>query len=175
MLPPIMRRWMLVFIAAASAVVLAQDRSPASSAPFRSRVDLISVTATVVDHDGRLVTGLKKDAFELYEDGDRQAITHFTNERVPVSLAVLLDVSDSMYGQRFADAHAAVERFLFDLLDSSDEFCVFAFNHQPRLLTQWTRSHEVIQQALSSVIPFGATAMYDAVIGALPMMESRSR
>src|SRR2546425_12334889 len=109
-----MRCWLSLFVAAlAGAAVTAQDRSPARSAPFRSRVDLISVTATVVDHDGRLVTGLPKDAFELYEDGERQTVAQFTNERVPVSLAVLLDVSDSMYGQRLADARAAVEQFLF--------------------------------------------------------------
>ena len=86
-------------------------------ARFQSGVDLISVTATVIDRDGHLVTGLPREAFEIYEDGERQAITQFTNERVPVSLAVLLDVSDSMYGQRLVDARAAVERFLFELLD----------------------------------------------------------
>jgi Ca-activated chloride channel family protein len=88
---------------------------------------------------------------------------------------VLLDISDSMYGQRLADARAAVERFLFELLDPADEFCVLAFNNEPRLLTLWTRSHEAITQALSGLIPFGATGMYDAVIAALPLMETRAR
>jgi Ca-activated chloride channel family protein len=154
--------------------VAAQD----PSAPhdfFRSRVDLISVTATVVDREGRLITGLSKDDFELYEDGERQKITQFTNERVPVSLAVLLDVSDSMFGQRLIDARAAVERFLFDLLDRADEFCVIAFNHEPRVLTPWTRSQDVIRQGLAGLRPFGATALYDAVIAALPLMDNRSR
>lgn len=166
--------WLLV-AALAGAAVTAQDRPASQKNTFQSRVDLISVTATVVDHDGRLVTGLPREAFELYEDGDRQAIAQFTNERVPVSLAVLLDVSDSMYGQRLLDARAAVERFLFELLDPADEFCVLAFNHEPRLLTPWTRSRELITRGLAGLRPFGATGMYDAVISALPLMETRSR
>jgi len=125
-----------VLVLFASTIVLAaQDRS----ARFRSGVDLISVTATVIDREGHLVTGLPPDAFEVYEDGERQAITQFTNERVPVSLAVLLDVSDSMFGQRLVDARSAVERFLFELLDENDEFSVVAFNHEPRQLTQGRR------------------------------------
>src|ERR1700674_3439995 len=138
----------LCLTALAGVALTAQDRPASQNNYFRSRVDLISVTATVVDHDGKLVTGLPKEAFELYEDGDRQTVTQFTNERVPISLAVLLDASDSMYGQRLLNARAAVERFLFDLLDPADEFCVVAFNHQPRLLTPWTRSQDVIRQAL---------------------------
>src|SRR5688500_18294920 len=126
-------------LALAGTALLAQDRS----APFRSGVDLISVTATVIDRDGHLVTGLPRDAFEVYEDGERQTVTQFTNERVPVSLAVLLDVSDSMFGQRLVDARSAVERFLFDLLNDEDEFSVVAFNHEPRPITPWTQTPDV--------------------------------
>src|SRR5688572_32906000 len=98
----------IVITVVAAIGVLAQD--PAGK--FQSGVDLISVTATVVDRDGHLVTGLPIEAFEIFEEGERQTITQFTNERVPVSLAVLLDVSDSMFGQRLVDARTAVERFL---------------------------------------------------------------
>jgi Ca-activated chloride channel family protein len=171
-----MRRGLWLFVTALTGVaVAAQDRSAPPHNFFQSRVDLISVTATVVNHDGGLVTGLSKDAFELYEDGERQKITQFTNERVPISLAVLLDVSDSMFGQRLIDARAAVQRFLFELLDPADEFCVIAFNHEPRVLTQWTRSHDLIRQSLDRLYPSGSTGLYDAVITALPLMETRSR
>ena len=158
-------------LALAGTALLAQDRS----APFRSGVDLISVTATVTDSDGHLVSGLPREAFEIYEDGERQTITQFTNERVPVSLAVLLDVSDSMYGQRLVDARAAVERFLFELLDSEDEFCVIAFNHEPVPLTGWTQTPAVVQRAMGGLRPFGSTALYDAVLTTLPMMNTRTK
>jgi Ca-activated chloride channel family protein len=161
----------LLITAAAGLVLAAQDRP----ARFQSGVDLISVTATVVDSEGRLVTGLPREAFEVFEDGERQTISQFTNERVPVSLAVMLDVSDSMYGQRLIDARSAVERFLFDLLDKSDEFSVVAFNHEARPLTSWTQSPDVVRDAMSPVKPFGSTALYDSLLTVLPMMNTRSK
>jgi Ca-activated chloride channel family protein len=161
----------ILLMAVASVVLAAQDRS----ARFQSGVDLISVTATVIDRDGHLVTGLPRDAFEVYEDGERQVITQFTNERVPVSLAVLLDVSDSMFGQRLVDARSAVERFLFDLLDNEDEFSVVAFNHEPRPLTPWTQTPDVVRRAMSTLRPFGSTALYDAMLTVLPMMNTRTK
>jgi Ca-activated chloride channel homolog len=157
--------------ALAGTSLFAQDRR----AQFQSGIDLISVTATVVDRDGHLVTGLPRDAFEIYEDGERQTITQFTNERVPIALAVLLDVSDSMFGQRLVDARAAVERFLFELLGKEDEFAVVAFNHEPLPLTEWTRAPEGVRRAMSTLRPSGSTALYDAVLTALPMMDTRTR
>jgi VWFA-related protein len=168
-----MRRAFAAF--ALSAVVgaglVAQDRP----ARFQSGVDLISVTATVVDREGHLVQGLPIEAFEIFEEGEPQTISQFTNERVPVSLAVLLDVSDSMFGQRLVDARTAVERFLFDLLDKDDEFSVVVFNHEPRALTRWTQAPDVVKTAMATLKPFGSTALYDAVLTALPMMNTRSK
>jgi VWFA-related protein len=94
---------------------------------------------------------------------------------VPVGLGLLLDVSDSMYGKRIRDAREAVNRFLFDLLDSSDAFFIFAFNHRPWPLTAWTRDQEQVQRALGSVQPTGGTAIYDAILGSLPLMAARPR
>ncbi len=74
---------------------------------FRARIDIVQVTVTVIDADGRLVTGLTRDDFEIFEDGTAQPITQFTDERVPVSVGVLLDASDSMRGQPIVDARGA--------------------------------------------------------------------
>ena len=72
------------------------------------------VTATVLDAEGRIWSpDSPREAFGIWEDGAEQQISVFTNERVPVGLGVLLDVSDSMFGQRIVDARTAVERFLF--------------------------------------------------------------
>src|ERR1700752_3447560 len=110
--------------------VLATQTQPTirTERPFQSGIEITSITATVTDKDGRLVTGLGREVFEVNEDGIRQTITQFTNERVPVGLGVALDVSDSMFGKRIQDARAAVDRFLFDLLDPPDEFFLLAFN-----------------------------------------------
>jgi len=142
---------------------------------FQSGIEITSVIATVTDKDGRLVPDLPQDAFEVFEDGIRQTVTQFTRERVPIGLGLLLDVSDSMYGRRIHDAHAAVERFLFELLDPADEFFLLTFNHAPKPLTGWTRTHEDVQHALAAIRPSGGTAIYDAIVDALPLIAHRSR
>src|SRR5687767_12314520 len=76
---------------------------------FKARVDTVQVTVTVIDADGRLITGLTRDDFEVLEDEIPQTVTQFTDERVPVSLGVLLDASDSMRGQPIVDARGAVD------------------------------------------------------------------
>src|SRR5206468_2818570 len=131
--------------------------------------------ATVTDRDGHLVPDLPRDVFEAYEDGVRQTITQFPHDRAPVGLGVLLDISDSMYGKRIQDARAAVDRFLFELLDPADEFFLLAFNHQPHLLTGWTRAHDEVRRALDGLRPSGGTAIYDAIVDALPTLDIRTR
>jgi VWFA-related protein len=162
---------------ALSVAIGAQDPGQAirSDKVLRSGIDAVAVTVTVLDAEGRLVRDLPREAFEVYEDGERQPITAFTNERVPVGLGLLLDVSDSMYGQRIKDARAAVERFLFDLLDESDEFFVLAFNHYPHILSRWTSVPDDVRTPMSELKPFGGTAIYDAVLNALPMIARRNR
>ena len=142
---------------------------------FKSRIDLVSITATVVDASGALVSGLTQDEFEVYEDGERQVLTHFGSDRVPIGLGLLLDVSDSMRGQRIADARASVARFLFDLLSQDDEFFVMSFNHEPRVIAPWTNRSDQVQPRLDALRPSGGTSIYDAVIAALPLFDQRSR
>jgi len=129
----------------------------------------------VRDADGHFVQGLTRDDFDIYEDGEKQPLTQFTSERVPLSLGVLVDISDSMFGRRIADARTAVDRFLFEQLNHEDEFFILAFNHQPKTLTGWTHAPDDVRQALDGIKPFGGTAAYDAVLESLPMMERRSR
>ena len=143
--------------------------------PFRSGVDVTTVTATVLDKDGHIVTGLPRDAFEVYEDNVRQPVTNFTHDRVPIGLGVLIDISDSMFGKRIQDARASVNRFLFDLLDPADDFFLMAFNHRPRPMTGWTRVQAEIERALDSLKPSGGTAIYDAIVESLPIIDRRQR
>ena len=160
-----------------SIALLAQ--APVQRAPrtLRTSIEVIAVTVTVRDADGRLVPDLPADAFTVYEDGLPQPITQFTHERVPVGLGLLLDVSDSMFGQRIRDARAAVERFLLESLSQDDALFVMTFNHQPRLLTPWTTPAEAatVRNGLDTLRPSGGTAIYDAVLSALPVVDRRPR
>ena len=98
-----MRRALVLVVVVFSGVAAVQQAAPPLPI-FKSAIDLTTVTATVLDKDGALVTGLAREAFDVFEDGEPQLITQFTNERVPVSVCVLLDTSDSMYGRRIQDA-----------------------------------------------------------------------
>jgi Ca-activated chloride channel family protein len=164
-----------VLALALSAAVTLSAQVTRDNRVLRSGVDMVMVTATVLDAEGRLVTGLPREAFEIYEDGDRQVVRQFTHERVPIGLGLLLDISDSMFGQRMLDALRTVERFLLELLSDEDMFFVMAFNHAPRLMTRWTSEPEVIRRALEDLRPTGGTAIYDALLQAIPMIQGRSR
>jgi Ca-activated chloride channel family protein len=164
--------WLLPAVLGA---VVAAEQAPPNKLVFRSAVDLVAVTATVLDRDGHLVTGLPREAFDVYEDGRLQAVTQFTNERVPVSLGLLLDISDSMFGRRIQHARDAIEQFLVELLDRDDEFSILAFNHQQHLLTTWTSDRGMASRVLQPLRPFGSTAIYDAIMTTLPLVGTRNR
>jgi VWFA-related protein len=172
---PHRRRVAMIALTLAAGIGVAAQQPEARLPIFRTAIDLTTVTATVLGPNGALITGLTSDAFDVFEDGERQTITQFTNERVPVSLGVLLDVSDSMYGRRIQDARQAIERFVVDRLDRGDEFSILAFNHQQRLLTTWTSEPALAARVMQPLQPFGSTAIYDAIVAALPLVGIRHR
>ncbi len=94
---------------------------------FRAASELVTTAVTVRDADGRLVINLEQADFVVEEDGVAQPITQFTKERVPVSLSLTLDISDSMRGQRMADARGALAHFLDKLLAEDDEASLLGF------------------------------------------------
>jgi VWFA-related protein len=162
------------FAVCAAGLLVAQE--PGRQRPvLRSTVDLIVVTATVRDAEGRLATGLPRDAFEIYEDGAAVPVAQFTHERVPLGLGLLLDVSDSMIGRKIRDAQQAVERFLLKLLAPTDAFFLMAFNHEARLLFGWKDSPEGVHEALDRLKPTGSTAIYDAIAASMPFISHRPR
>jgi Ca-activated chloride channel homolog len=140
---------------------------------FRATSELVSTAATVRDGEGRLVTTLTKDDFTIEEDGVAQPITQFTKERVPVSLSLTLDISDSMRGQRMVDARAALANFLDTLLAAEDEASLLGFNHETRMFGPWTTDRAALRAKLDAIRPSGGTALYDAIDASLPQFESR--
>src|SRR5580765_4056283 len=101
---------------------------------FRTGIELINVTATDTDENGRFVSGLRKEDFRVYQDDELQPITHFTNERVPVSLGIVLDTSGSMEGEKMIAAREAINSFLDQLTDPDDEVFLYRFDNHPVLV-----------------------------------------
>jgi Ca-activated chloride channel family protein len=139
---------------------------------FKSGVELVNVTATVTDRSGRFVPGLRQEDFTIYEDNVRQDISHFSNERVPVSLGIVLDTSGSMAGEKIDNALSAIDRFLTSLLDPTDEIFIYRFSNFPELLQDWTTDRKRLSRVVARITPGGGTAMYDALAEAVPMAQT---
>src|SRR5438270_10973382 len=91
------RTWGAWFLVAPSVGVAArQAQRPQPS--FKSGTQLVSIFATVVDADKRLVPNLTQDDFEILDNDKPQAITFFNNEIQPITVVVMLDTSASMTG-----------------------------------------------------------------------------
>jgi VWFA-related protein len=138
---------------------------------FKSGVELINVTATVTDRSGRFASGLTLDDFVIYEDDKPVEVTHFSAERTPVSLGIVLDTSGSMAGDKMDAARDAIDRFLSLLPDELDEFFLYRFSADPYLVNDWTNDRRMVGRNLARVNPSGGTAMYDAVAEAVPMAQ----
>ena len=158
-----------VVVIAGSASVAGQNQEEFR---LRSGVDLVNVTATVVDRNGRFVSGLNQSDFVVYEENELQEITHFSNERVPVSLGLVLDTSGSMVGEKLTNALMAVDRFLTRLLSPEDEIFLYKFNNFPELVQDWTTDRQRLSRAIRRINANGGTAMYDAIAESVPLAQT---
>jgi Ca-activated chloride channel family protein len=125
------------------------------------RARLVSVTVSVTDTYGRNVTGLEQQHFEVFDNGVKQEIAHFTDEDAPISLGIIYDVSGSMTDLT-ARSFAALNRF-FEVSHKDDEFFLIAFNDKARLIQDFTVSPNDILGRVTLVKARGSTALYDAV------------
>lgn len=138
--------------------------------PFRARVDLVLVPVTITDPMNRLVTGLEKDNFQVFENKERQEIRHFSSEDAPISLGVIFDVSGSMSNKIDRSKEAVVE--FFKTANPQDEFFVVSFSDEPELLSDFTSSVEDIQSRLVTASPKGRTALLDAIYLAVAKLRN---
>ncbi len=129
--------------------------------PLKVDVDLVLVPVTVTDPMNRLVTGLEKENFNLFEGSDKQTIRHFSSEDSPISLGVIFDISGSMSNKIEKSRDAVVE--FFKTANPQDEFFLIAFSEKPELIADFTDSVEQIQGQLVYTVPKGRTALLDAI------------
>lgn len=169
-----MRKRLPASVAVAVLVASFAADSPGTPAQtvYRSGVDLVYVTATVVDRDGRFVAGLTVDDFVVSDEGRPQNIVSFSAVRVPVSLGIALDVSGSMTPPQMETARAAIRRLVNDLLGPDDELFLAVFERKTLVLQEWTPDRRLFGRALDGARVGGTTALYDAVQKLLPVVES---
>jgi Ca-activated chloride channel homolog len=142
---------------------------------FRAGVDLVTVSATVRDRKGRLVTGLEARDFEVVDSGQRRVISQFRTDRAPLSLAILFDVSGSMdVADRMTAARFAAHHLLSWLEPGRDEAALFAFDSRLHEVAPFTVDTRALNGALGEVDPFGATSLHDAIAEAADRVAARS-
>ncbi len=137
--------------------------------PMIVDVDLVLVNVTITDPMNRLVTGLEKENFKVYEGNQEQQIRHFSSEDAPISLGVIFDVSSSMKS-KMERAKEAVIQF-FKTANPQDEFFMITFSDRPELLADFTQSVEDIQSKVVFAVPQGRTALLDAVYMGITKMQ----
>src|SRR6201984_3634602 len=140
--------------------------------PLKSTVELALVPVTITDPMNRLVTGLDKENFTVFEGKSQQEIKSFSSEDAPVSLGVIFDMSGSM-SSKIERAREAVVEF-FKTANPQDEFFMITFADKPEEVSDFTSSVEDIQGKLIYTIPKGRTALLDAIyLGVSKMRHAR--
>jgi Ca-activated chloride channel family protein len=160
-------RALLPFVLLLSALSAASAQNLSASAPREAdlvnvRTDLVSVTVTVTDREGRHFPGLRREAFTLYEDDVAQEIVHFSAEDRPASIGIVFDLSASMKGAKLRRAAEALGHFV-RTTHRDDEFSLVTFNDQAEVLMDSIRDGDTLVTRISSVLPRGNTALYDAI------------
>jgi Ca-activated chloride channel family protein len=131
---------------------------------FRSGASLVALNVTVTD-GGKLVTGLARDDFEVYEDGVRQQVRLFESAAVPMDVILLLDTSSSMRS-RMETVHEAARGFM-KILRAEDRGAVIAFNDNVEVVQDLTSDTAAIEAAINATVPSGSTSLNNAIYIAL--------
>jgi Ca-activated chloride channel homolog len=158
---------------AAQSVDQSEPANDAGVFVFRKQVQEVTLHATVVDADRRLVTGLQRANFTVFEDGKPQAVTSFRREDVPVSIGIVVDNSGSMREKR-TKVNQAVLNLVHDS-NPDDEVFVVNFGEDYYLDQDFTSNVSLVRAALQQNTMKGKTALYDAIVASAAHLKGSAR
>ena len=124
-------------------------------------VDLVLLNTTVTDPGNKLVTGLGKESFQVWEDKIQQEIEYFSSENLPLSVGIIFDVSGSME-KNLTPARTAANTFM-RMGDRDDEYFLIVFSDSPQLEETFTTDITKLQNRLLLTHAKGSTSLYDAL------------
>ncbi len=142
---------------------------PIYTAPIQVRVDWVTVPVTVTDSYDRIVTGLDKKNFRIYDDKVQQKILSFSSQDAPISVGIIFDTSGSMSGNIQKSKDAALE--FFKTSNPLDEFMLINFADVPHLISGFTSNFKDLEDRLLFVKAGGRTALLDAIYMGLAEMR----
>jgi VWFA-related protein len=133
---------------------------------FRAGAQTVSVYATVRDRAGHLVPGLTKSDFQILDDGRPAVITTFSNDVLPATLALMLDMSTSMMGEQLRVRDAALQ--FVDALLPADRVRIGTFGDEVALSPWLTADKAILARVLrEEVWPGGNTPLWTAMRAAM--------
>jgi Ca-activated chloride channel homolog len=138
-------------------------------AAIKVDVDLTLVNVTVTDPLDRLVTGLEKENFRVFEDKNEQEILTVSSEDVPISIGLVFDMSGSM-SDKVEKAREAAVQFM-RTANPLDEFFLVTFNDRAELTSGFTNRIEELQNRMMFTTSRGRTALLDAIYLGLTQMR----
>ncbi len=137
---------------------------------FSSRVEAVRVDVLVTDR-GKAVTGLRREDFEVKDEGVLQDIDLVRLDQVPLNVVLGLDVSQSVNGERLEHLQSAGTSLLRGL-QKDDRAALLTFSHAVRLRQELTSDIALVQETLADVVPSGQTSLVDGTYGAIALAGS---
>lgn len=128
---------------------------------IRVETNLVTIPVTVLDRDGRFISGLQKSDFHIFEDGAEQKIEYFAPVEQPFTVILLLDVSPSTEFQIDQIQDAAIA--FVNQLRSEDRVMVMAFDERVHVLSPVTNNRYVLTNAIRQTNFGDGTSLYEAV------------
>ena len=131
---------------------------------FSSGAALVVLSATAVDGKGRPVTDLRAEELKIFEEGRPQRLAHFSEGRdLPARVLLLVDASGSMNTDLKVTSTRMAAYQLLASLGPEDETALAGFDSEYWGLVPFTRDRERIKKAFDEIVPFGSTALHDAL------------
>ena len=138
---------------------VAQEVSPDDV--IRTKTTLVNSPVLVIGRDGKYVPNLRRDDFEVYENGVKQDIAYFAPVENPYTVALLIDTSRSALFD-LQDIQEAAVAFV-EKMRPNDRALVITFSNEVTVLTEATSDHDVLTRAIRDIKPGGSTRVYDAI------------
>jgi Ca-activated chloride channel family protein len=136
---------------------------------FRAGTDVVSLSVTVSTPEGKLLGGLDRALFQVFEDGAIQDISFFSSERQPIALSILLDSSASM-ASKLAVAQEGASGFAHRL-GPQDLAQVIDFDSRVEVLQDFTGDAAALERAIRKTSAGGSTALHNALYIALTSLK----
>jgi Ca-activated chloride channel homolog len=152
--------------AVAALLILLWSVSPLSaeepSPRFKIQASFVKVPVTVSDSKGRMIEGLSRDDFKVFDEGEERLIDNFLLDKTPLNVVLLLDLSGSVRDEieEIKDAAVSFSR----AFGREDRIAVVGFAEKVALLQDWTNDSRKIRRSLRKAEPGFRTALFDALL-----------